>query len=102
MKACGRTYRAEETTGFVDAFLGIHGQTPGFEALVVSGSSVHGFGLRQPMWVFGLDERGDQIGGRLLGPNRVVRFPGASVVVEFPRGLACRLRHDRHTVRMAR
>lgn len=70
--------------------------------MVVSGRSVHGFSLRQAMWVFGIDDQGRDIGGRMLRPMRVVRFAGASAIVEFPEGLVCSRHHNVHTVRLAR
>ena len=95
---CGRRYRAVAAESFLDALLGVHGVANGVEAIVIRGSSVHGFTLRTPMWVFGLSEAGDGLGGRVLHPWRIVRFPGASRVVEIVTGLACDEEHRSHTV----
>lgn len=72
---------------------------PNVEALVIRGSSVHGFALNRPMWVFGVDRRGDGIEGRRLHPMRIVHFPGAQAVVELPLGLVCEGEHRSHTIR---
>ena len=84
---------------FRDALLGVHAVSPEIEALVIPGSSVHGFTLRRALWVVGVDDHGEGFGGRRLRPMTVVRFPGARAVVEFPRGLACDDDHRSHTTR---
>lgn len=96
---CGRRYRAVATESFLDAFLGVHAASKEVEAIVIRGSSVHGFTLRTPIWVFGLSEACDGSHGRLLRPRRIVRFPGAARVVELVRGLDCDGEHRSHTIR---
>ena len=98
---CGRRVRAVVTESFLDALFGIHAVPSDVEGLVIRGSSVHGFTLRRPIWVFGLDRRGDGTDGRVLRPGRIERFAGVTHVVEFPRGLACEWEHRSHTIRWA-
>lgn len=99
VEVCGRPYRAVASESFFDALLGVHAVSSDIEALVISGSSVHGLTLRHPIWVFGVNETGVGAGGRRLLPGRIVRFKGAKQVVEFPRGLSCENEHRSHTVR---
>jgi hypothetical protein len=98
VEVCGRRYRAAAAESFVDALLGIHAVTADVEAVVIPGSSVHGFTLGRAIWVFGVDGNGDGMGGRLLRPGRVVRFAGADHVVELVRGLHCDGEHRSHTI----
>lgn len=99
VELCGRPVRAVVTESFLDALLGIHGVSLDVDALVVRGSSVHGLTLRRAIWVFGLDGSGAGVDGKLLRPGRIVMFPGASHVVELPRGLDCEGEHRSHTIR---
>lgn len=99
VEVCGRPCRAVAAESFWDALLGVHAITHEVEALVIGGSSVHGFTLRRALWVVGLNEHGEGLGGRRLRPMTVVRFPGALAVVEFPRGLVCDDDHRSHTIR---
>jgi hypothetical protein len=96
---CDRPYRAVVAESFIDALLGLHAVSPGVEAVVIHGNSVHGLTLRRPIWVVGVNHIGDGAGGRLLRPGRIVRFPGAEAVIEFPRGLACDGEHRTHAIR---
>ena len=99
VEVCGRPYRAVAAESFLDALLGVHAVSPDVEALVIPGSSVHGFTLWKPIWVFGVDDAGDGAGGRLLRRGRIVRFAGAKRVVELVQGLACEGQHRSHTLR---
>ena len=99
VEVCGLRYRAVAAESFLDALLGVHGVSSGVEALVIPGSSVQGFTLRNPIWAFGVDASRRGTGGRLLRPRRIVRFPGAEHVVEVVQGLACDGEHRSHTIR---
>ena len=99
VRICGRPYRAVAAESFLDALMGIHAVSSDIEAIVIGGSSVHGLTLQKPIWVFGLGPSGEGTGGRLLRPRRIVRFAGATQVVELPRGLACDGEHRSHTIR---
>jgi hypothetical protein len=101
VEVCGRRYRAAAAESFLDALLGIHAVACDIEAVVIPGSSVHGFTMGRAIWAFGVDGNGDGIGGRLLRPGRVVRFPGAKHVIELVRGLHCDGEHRSHTIRSA-
>lgn len=99
VEVCGRPYRAVAAESLIDALLGIHAVSADVEALVIGGSSVHGFTLRTPIWVFGVDDTGHGTRGRLLRPGRIARFAGATAVVELVQGLACEDHHRSHTIR---
>lgn len=99
---CNRPYRAVVAEAFGERLLGLHLFAEDPAALVVPGSSVHGFGLRGPVWVVGVDEQGRGTGGRVLMPRRLVRFPGASAVVEVPAGPSCFGEHRSHLVQWHR
>ncbi len=101
VEVCGRPYRAVAAESFFDALLGIHAVDSDVDAIVIPGSSVHGFTLRHPIWAFGVDRRGDGTAGRLLRPGRILRFPGAEHVLELVHGLECENRHRSHTIRWA-
>jgi hypothetical protein len=98
VEVCGRRYRAATAESFLDALFGIHAVASDVEAVVIPGSSVHGFTLNHAIWVFGVDGDGDGLGGRLLRPGRIVRFAGAERVVELVRGLHCDGEHRSHTI----
>lgn len=96
---CGTRCRAAVAESFIDSLVGVHAVSPDVDALVIPGNSVHGFTLRRPMWVFGVDDGGDSFEGRVLHPRRVVRFRSARAVIEFPNGLTCEAPHESHTIR---
>jgi hypothetical protein len=54
------------------------------EALLISASSVHTFGLKEPIGVIGLDKDMTVMGNAILGPNRLVWFRGAKHILEVP------------------
>ena len=99
VSVCGRRVRAVVAESFLDALLGVHAVSSDVEALVIRGSSVHGFTLHLPIWVFGLDRAGEVTDGKLLRPRRIVRFPGVTHVVELPSGVVCEQDHRSHTIR---
>lgn len=96
---CGQPFRAVAAESFIESLLGVHGVTPDVEAIVIPGSSVHGLTLRTPIWVFGTDGSRTGTEGRLLRPGRVIRFPGATHVVELLEGSACEIAHRSHSIR---
>lgn len=99
MDVCDRPYRAVAAESFIDALLGVHGVTSDVEAIVIPGSSVHGFTLRNSIWAFGADASRTGAVGRLLRPGRIVRFSGATHVIELVGGLACDGAHGSHRIR---
>lgn len=53
--------------------------------LLLPGRSVHGIGMRRPVWAVGLDGAGMVVAVALLRPGRVVTFPRPVVaVLELP------------------
>lgn len=87
---------------FIDRLFGLHRFSQPPAALIVPGNSVHGFGLRSPIWVTGIDEHGRGTSPTVLGPGRIVRFRGASAVVEMPEPPSCSGDHEAHVVRWHR
>jgi hypothetical protein len=70
---------------FVDRLLGVR-RAPAGAAVVIGARSVHGFGLRRPLEVVGLDARMRVVATATLRPNRVVVFRSARTIVELPSG----------------
>jgi uncharacterized membrane protein (UPF0127 family) len=68
---------------FLDRLLGVRRAPPG-SALVIRARSVHGFGMRQPLRVIGLDADMRVVSTRTLRPNRVMVIPSARILVELP------------------
>jgi hypothetical protein len=68
---------------FLDRLLGLRRAPPG-SALVMRARSVHGFGMRHPIPVVGLDEEMRVVSTRTLRPNRVMVIPSARILVELP------------------
>jgi hypothetical protein len=58
--------------------------SPGREGLLMRASCVHGWFLRRPLVVLGLDGEGTLVGKSLLRPWRFVRIPGAAWIAELP------------------
>lgn len=56
--------------------------------LVLAGGSVHGFGLRAPLEVVGVDRAGVVVGRTVLRRNGLVSMPDARIVIEVPAGTA--------------
>jgi hypothetical protein len=69
--------------GFARRWRGLRGREEG-AALLLSGCSVHGVGMRRPLWTVGLDVAGLVVGVRRLDPGRLVWMRGAAWVLELP------------------
>jgi hypothetical protein len=78
---------------FADRFLGVRRVPPG-SIIVIPARSVHGFGLRQPLEVVGLDAGMRVAATATLRPNRIVVFPSARIIVELPSGRSVPERGD--------
>ena len=52
--------------------------------MLITGRSVHGFGMREPLLAIGLDDRTKVVGFRVLFPRRVVWIRGATRILELP------------------
>jgi hypothetical protein len=70
---------------FLDRLLGVWG-APAGSAVVLQTSSIHGFGLRRPLAVIGLDEAMRVVGLGTLRPNRIMTISTARYLVELPLG----------------
>jgi hypothetical protein len=70
---------------FADRFLGVR-RAPAGSVVVIRARSVHGFGLRQPLEVVGLDAEMRVVATSTLRPNRVIVLPSARMIVELPPG----------------
>jgi uncharacterized membrane protein (UPF0127 family) len=70
---------------FLDRLHGLRRAPPG-SALVMRARSVHGFGMRHPIPVIGLDADMRVVSTRTLRPNRVMVIPSARILVELPPG----------------
>lgn len=57
---------------------------PSGRALLVKGSSVHGFGMREPLWVAALDRSGCVIDTNVLLPGRILLERRAAWLLELP------------------
>ena len=57
---------------------------PAGKGLVIAGCSVHTFGMREPLWVVGLDGKGTVVVMRRVSPGRVVMAAGARTILELP------------------
>jgi hypothetical protein len=68
-----------------DRLLGVR-RAPAGAVVVISARSVHGFGLRSPLEVVGLDAGMRVVATATLRPNRVVLFRSARTIVELPSG----------------
>ena len=68
---------------FLDRFHGLRRAPPG-SAVVMRARSVHGFGMRRPIPVIGLDADMRVVSTRTLRPNRVMVIPSARILVELP------------------
>ena len=53
-------------------------------AILLGGSTVHGFGMQESLWAVGIDDAGRVTEVRLLRPRRIVRLRGAHSVLELP------------------
>lgn len=62
---------------------GLRPRPSGF-GLWLAGSSVHGLGMKEPVWVCGLDHDRMVVAVKTLLPGRVVRIAGASTTLELP------------------
>ena len=58
----------------------------GDHGMLIKGQSVHGFGMREPLLVVGLDERRTVVRFRVLFPYRVVWIRPAVEILELPVG----------------
>lgn len=71
--------------GFVDRLLGVR-RAPEGSSIVLQTSSVHAFGRRLPLEVFGMDAEMRVVASKTLRPNRIVVMPSARLIVELPAG----------------
>ena len=53
---------------------------------MIDGRSVHGFGMKEPLLVVGLDAQRGVVGFRTMPPCRVVCFARAVQILELPAG----------------
>lgn len=70
---------------FVDRLRGLVGRPEGL-GIVIRGASVHGLGLRRPLWAVGLDGDGGVLSVALLRPRHLVCSRGAVHILELPLG----------------
>lgn len=71
--------------GFIDRLLGVW-RAPTGSSVIMRTSSVHSFGCRLPLEVFGLDAGMRVVARKTLRPNRIVVMPSARLIVELPAG----------------
>lgn len=57
---------------------------PNGSGLVIASWSVHTFGMREPLWVVGLDRRGTVVVVRRLLPGRVLMAGAIRTILELP------------------
>ena len=57
---------------------------PAGQGLLMRGRSVHGFGMKEPLFIVGLDAGGRVVGVRVLFPRRFASIPGARHILELP------------------
>lgn len=74
--------RVEYADGFLARLLGVFSAPTG--AVLIPGRSVHGFGLRRPLWAVAVDEDGVVLEVRILNPLAVVVFRRARWMLELP------------------
>lgn len=79
------SHRVRVATGFLDRLTGLR-RAPIGEALLIRARSVHGFGMRHPLLVVGIDPDMTVIGTKTLRPRRVVGFREAIYLLELPIG----------------
>lgn len=70
---------------FAERLIGLRGPNAGC-GMLIRGRSVHGFGMKEPLLVVGLDRERRVVGFRILRPRRVVFMRGAREIVELPIG----------------
>jgi hypothetical protein len=57
---------------------------PAGQGLLIRARSVHGFGMKEPLLIVGLDALGGVLGIRILFPRRFAFVPGARQILELP------------------
>ncbi|NNC92158.1 MAG: hypothetical protein HKN80_06665 [Acidimicrobiia bacterium] len=68
--------------GFIERLRGLRPHSDG-RALLLRGRSVHSIGMKESLWVVGLDREGVAIETRLLRPGRFRRIRRAIWMLEF-------------------
>ena len=53
-------------------------------SILIRGSAVHSFGMREPISIIGIDETGKIVARRILQPHRLARLRGAVWILELP------------------
>lgn len=71
--------------GFAERWRGLRRSEPG-AAIVIPGSSVHGFGMDRPLLVVALARDFEVMSSAVLRPNRLLWVRGARWMVELPEG----------------
>ncbi|MGA7272214.1 MAG: hypothetical protein WB239_14175 [Acidimicrobiia bacterium] len=75
----------EVTVGFVGRWRGLMARHP--VPLLIRTRSVHGFWIRRPLTVVGLDREGRVTAVRVLKRGRIVLMAGARWILELPQDL---------------
>jgi hypothetical protein len=79
------SHQVRVATGFLDRLIGLR-RAPIGDSLLIRARSVHGFGMRNPLLVLGIDPDMNVIGTKTLRPRRVVGFREALYLLELPLG----------------
>ncbi|MEX0864529.1 MAG: hypothetical protein WD269_06600 [Acidimicrobiia bacterium] len=79
------SHRVRVATRFLDRLTGLSRAAIG-DSLLIRARSVHGFGMRHPLLVVGIDSDMTVIGLKTLRPRRVVGFREAIYLLELPIG----------------
>lgn len=75
---------AQYASSFRQRLTGLRGAVD--DRLLIRGSSVHTFGLGEPIDVVAIDERMRVTATVRVPPNRITFIPGARVILELPAG----------------
>ena len=68
---------------FRQRFTGLRPYSSG-QGILIPGRSVHGFGMKEPLLIVGLDDESRVVDLRVLFPGRLAVFRGARHVLELP------------------